>query len=232
MTWQIQLRSASLRAPTPRCSASCPPPGHAPPEPPATQSPRRPPEPSQSRLRRMGALGPKPPPPLLLLILGKPGPRLRLPVPPDRCPPPGDQPRPPPQHFGAPRTPFSVRGSPSLPGPGAQLLSVAALRASLGAGGGWGSGEGSPVLGRGLGHSEDPPRCRPQEPPGPTSQPAHSGPEVAAPKCCDSSLPHSASGPALGARPAWAVSVHLYNCPSWLEAQGPVLPTIFEARLP
>lgn len=73
VTWQLQLRSASLRAPTPRCPASCPPPGHAPPEPPATQSPRRPPEPSQSRLRRMGALGPKPPPLLLLLILGKPG---------------------------------------------------------------------------------------------------------------------------------------------------------------
>lgn len=70
----LPLRSAQLRAPTPRCSAWCPSPGHAPPEPPATQNPSRPPEPPQSSLRRMGALGPKPPPPpLLLLMLGKPG---------------------------------------------------------------------------------------------------------------------------------------------------------------
>uniref|UniRef100_A0A8D0N918 Immunoglobulin superfamily member 8 n=1 Tax=Sus scrofa TaxID=9823 RepID=A0A8D0N918_PIG len=67
----LPLRSAQLRAPTPRCSAWCPSPGHAPPEPPATQNPSRPPEPPQSSLRRMGALGPKPPPPpLLLLMLG------------------------------------------------------------------------------------------------------------------------------------------------------------------
>lgn len=99
-TWQLPFCSARLRAPTPGCSASCPPPGHAPPEFPATQSPRRPPEPSQSGPRRMGALGP---PLLLLLMLGKPGPRPALR--PARQVPATWRPLwPPPQRFGAPST--------------------------------------------------------------------------------------------------------------------------------
>lgn len=124
-TRKLPRRSPRLGAPTPCCcSASCPLPGHAPPQFPSTQSPRRPPEPPQSRPRRMGALRPSPrlPPPLLLLMLGKPTPS-RPPTPPAGAGLPAPSPaRPPrPRRFGAPSTCYSVRGAPSLPELSAQL---------------------------------------------------------------------------------------------------------------
>jgi hypothetical protein len=191
--WRVGGSSPALfRAPTPHCSASCSPPGHAPPAPLAPESPQRPPERPQSRLRKMGAPGLTPLRSLLLLLmLGKPGPHPS-PAQPGRCLPPGVHPA---------RLPsiselLVLPTSPLL----RQVCDQSRLLTSL----------CGPSVEPELGQSEEPPRYPGQ---------AHFLAVIPrswgrwAQMLRFHSASHSATGLALGACSAWAVPAGLHNCP-------------------